>query len=280
MTDETRLTPEERALLEAQKKATQEDGAWEVAGSRYPIQSPQGDRIGMIAISVPHPKSPPNWEPIYVLDYAEEIAAYIVAAANAVPGLLDEIARLRGDVAGLRDVRIPAMQKHWGDALNDLAKCEAELDALREALAEELAQRRPRPCARFRGGDKVKYRKKPVVIEAWQYMPATVEHIRGVCRSSHNGTVWPSDHLHTAHEGQYVYLQNGDWIIPEPDGEHFYPCKPDIFAATYEPVRDFCDHEIGSEIGTILCDKEPFHEGPHRISNRVRSSASPTTETK
>jgi hypothetical protein len=28
----------------------------------------------------------------------------------------------------------------------------------------------------------------------------------------------------------------GDWIIRGVKGE-FYPCKPDIFAATYEPVE-------------------------------------------
>jgi hypothetical protein len=29
--------------------------------------------------------------------------------------------------------------------------------------------------------------------------------------------------------------QKGDWIIKGVKGE-FYPCKPDIFDATYEPV--------------------------------------------
>lgn len=45
-------------------------------------------------------------------------------------------------------------------------------------------------------------------------------------------------HLHTIHEGQKVSLEVGDWILPEPDGVHFYPCKPDIFAATYEPAGE------------------------------------------
>ena len=35
---------------------------------------------------------------------------------------------------------------------------------------------------------------------------------------------------------QKAYLADGDWIIVEPDGVHHYPCKPDIFAATYEPA--------------------------------------------
>ena len=37
----------------------------------------------------------------------------------------------------------------------------------------------------------------------------------------------------TIHE-QRAYLLDGDWIITEPDGSHHYPCKPDIFEATYE----------------------------------------------
>jgi hypothetical protein len=36
---------------------------------------------------------------------------------------------------------------------------------------------------------------------------------------------------------QHVFLSEGDWIVPEPDGEHFYPIKPDVFAATYEPAE-------------------------------------------
>jgi len=41
----------------------------------------------------------------------------------------------------------------------------------------------------------------------------------------------------TIHQ-QRVYLQNGDWVITEPDGLHHYPCKPDIFAATYEAIEE------------------------------------------
>lgn len=78
-----------------------------------------------------------------------------------------------------------------------------------------------------------KYRKKPVVIEAEQFLGVDTAAVRGVCVCGSR----PS-HLHTIHEGQLVYLEHGDWIIPEPDGEHFYPCKPDIFEATYEAVDD------------------------------------------
>jgi hypothetical protein len=81
-----------------------------------------------------------------------------------------------------------------------------------------------------------KFRKKLVVIEAVQY----AEHeklVKGMCNSTScytSGNNRP--HVHTIHDGQIVNLEVGDWIIPEPDGEHFYPCKPDIFEATYEAV--------------------------------------------
>lgn len=45
-------------------------------------------------------------------------------------------------------------------------------------------------------------------------------------------------HVHTIHNNQIVLIEVGDYIIPEPDGVHFYPCRPDIFEATYEPVNE------------------------------------------
>lgn len=80
------------------------------------------------------------------------------------------------------------------------------------------------------------YRKKPVVIEAVQYTEYG-KLVRGMCNSQScytAGTTAP--HVHTIHEGQIALLAVGDFIIPEPDGKHFYPVKPDIFAATYEPA--------------------------------------------
>ncbi len=81
-----------------------------------------------------------------------------------------------------------------------------------------------------------KFRKKQIVIEAVQY----VEYgklVQGMCNSSRcfaSGNMQP--HVHTIHDNQMVLLEIGDWVIPEPDGKHFHPCKPDIFEATYEAV--------------------------------------------
>ena len=82
-----------------------------------------------------------------------------------------------------------------------------------------------------------KYRKKPVVIEAEQY----VEYgklVKGMCNSrTCFSRVNNKPHVHTIHKGQTVDLEIGDWIIPENDGKHFYPCKPDIFEMTYDEVE-------------------------------------------
>lgn len=77
----------------------------------------------------------------------------------------------------------------------------------------------------------MKYRKKPVEIDATQYLVGG-PHIEGLCYSPHNGLMG-GVHIHTL-EGT-MNVSHGDWIITGVQGEH-YPCKPDIFVATYEPV--------------------------------------------
>ena len=80
-----------------------------------------------------------------------------------------------------------------------------------------------------------KFRKKPVVIDAVQFSAgdqATHEHVnfgwpRG--ESPMDGKHW----VQTL-EGPLI-VSEGDWIITGVKGEH-YPCKPDIFYMTYEPV--------------------------------------------
>ena len=91
----------------------------------------------------------------------------------------------------------------------------------------------------------MRYRKKPIVIEAFQFHRAI-----GACadnapiwfiQAEHEGKVrvWSDDEVPYCMietlEGR-MKAENGDWIIKGVKGE-FYPCKPDIFAATYEPVE-------------------------------------------
>jgi hypothetical protein len=74
-----------------------------------------------------------------------------------------------------------------------------------------------------------RFRKIPVEIEAVQF--DGMNDPAGVLRREEDH----APYVVTIH-GQRCYIQVGDWIVPEPDGVHFYPIKPDIFAATYEPA--------------------------------------------
>jgi len=81
----------------------------------------------------------------------------------------------------------------------------------------------------------MKYKKKPVVIDAVQF-------------TGDNG-----DEISKFMQCQFPFLENGnlkigtlegvmtanpnDWIIKGVKGE-FYPCKPDIFKTTYECVEN------------------------------------------
>ncbi|WP_121605524.1 hypothetical protein [Virgibacillus sp. Bac332] len=86
----------------------------------------------------------------------------------------------------------------------------------------------------------MKYRKKPVVIEAFKYgiddMP---EWFKEACRN--NIITMISQYAGEARWCEIETLEGtmtaneGDYIIKGVNGE-FYPCKPDIFKQTYELV--------------------------------------------
>lgn len=89
-----------------------------------------------------------------------------------------------------------------------------------------------------------KYRKKPVVIEAMRFesgrTPGHGYEVATWCGGRFNTDVKPSDHTDVRYSISIPTLEGvmtadeGDWIIRGVQGE-FYPCKPDIFEATYEP---------------------------------------------
>jgi hypothetical protein len=89
-----------------------------------------------------------------------------------------------------------------------------------------------------------KYRKKPVVIEAIQLNTEySDENMNEVCSfiGSKNFRVANMDPLDAfivivTLEGD-IKASPGDYIIKGVKGE-FYPCKPDIFEQTYEPVTE------------------------------------------
>lgn len=79
-----------------------------------------------------------------------------------------------------------------------------------------------------------KFRKKPVVIEAVQWLGFNyneVTQFQGGCAEYEGGKV-----IIQTLEGE-MRASVGDWIIKGVNGE-FYPCKPDIFEKTYESVED------------------------------------------
>lgn len=107
----------------------------------------------------------------------------------------------------------------------------------------------------------MKFRKKPVVVEAvqWNVPPADgsapswgreckdhpavrgtnyleVHELLGTSGCSREEPYWDWSVMGVIEtlEGRHVVIP-GDWIITGVQGEH-YPCKPDIFAATYEPA--------------------------------------------
>ena len=102
----------------------------------------------------------------------------------------------------------------------------------------------------------MKYRKKPVVVNAEKWsgwkrfkdcdkyhpvikpLPLFMSFSIGMSLGSYHGTNGiPPQKLGWVRtlEGGHI-IQPGDWLIEGVEGE-FYPCKPDIFEKTYEPVE-------------------------------------------
>lgn len=97
----------------------------------------------------------------------------------------------------------------------------------------------------------MKYRKKPIVIEA-RKVPAepTIDDQNARARyiSERDSITDWCDGYALRDEGESAHIvistlegdmraNPGDWIIKGVNGE-FYPCKPDIFEKSYEPVED------------------------------------------
>jgi hypothetical protein len=87
------------------------------------------------------------------------------------------------------------------------------------------------------------YRKKPVIIEAVQYdgCNESVKQVREFVGKELEGN--GHDLFIETLEGVHI-CSPGDFVIKGVKGE-FYPCKPDIFEMTYEPVIRECDQRDG-----------------------------------
>lgn len=90
------------------------------------------------------------------------------------------------------------------------------------------------------------FREKPVVIEAIQWSDNHRDMFDFLTGTTNQPLTNSEDNFYIDHsrikgglviktlEGEHVATL-GDWIIKGAKGE-FYPCEPDIFAATYEEV--------------------------------------------
>ncbi len=93
-----------------------------------------------------------------------------------------------------------------------------------------------------------KFRKKPVVVEAFQFPGFGVSFDFGISKVlAFEDWLYENGGLsHIKYKGNTVVISTlegdmiglpGDWIIKGTNGE-FYPCKPEIFKEIYEPVDE------------------------------------------
>lgn len=95
----------------------------------------------------------------------------------------------------------------------------------------------------------MKFRKKPVVIEAMQWTGDNLADVLQFTGKHDKFNEWFENFkdyaAHVSKDGNIFKIftlegtmdaSPGDWIIKGVKGEH-YPCRPDIFAMTYEPVE-------------------------------------------
>lgn len=89
----------------------------------------------------------------------------------------------------------------------------------------------------------MKYRKKPVIIEAEQFLYSTEKQAK---YGAPTGDMFMEYPIWIDSKGPYIeiptmegalFARNRDWIITGVKGER-YPCNDEIFKSTYEVVTD------------------------------------------
>lgn len=108
----------------------------------------------------------------------------------------------------MADIQACHAAKKQASSIDTMSAAVAAENKVTEEPKEQEATAEQKPVV-------AKYRKLPVVIEAYQAKEELqIETLEGTMTAN-----------------------PGDWIIKGVNGE-LYPCKPDIFAKTYEPVRE------------------------------------------
>ena len=81
----------------------------------------------------------------------------------------------------------------------------------------------------------MKFRKKPVVIDAVRWTGQNPDAVNSLATVYGTLRPQPDGSLEIATLEGTMRAEPGDWIIRGVKGE-CYPCKPDIFEATYDPA--------------------------------------------
>ncbi len=82
----------------------------------------------------------------------------------------------------------------------------------------------------------MKFTKKPITIEAIQWVGENLTDITKFCPSVDSSNLKEGELTISTLEGILIVSIN-DWVIKGVKGE-FYPCKPDIFELTYDKEKN------------------------------------------
>ncbi len=85
----------------------------------------------------------------------------------------------------------------------------------------------------------MKYRKKPVEIEALQWTGQNHKEVSNFCRNSyffHIEIDKSSTTIYIETSKGTIIAKEGDYIIKDGKGE-YYPCKEDVFNLTYDKIN-------------------------------------------
>jgi hypothetical protein len=81
----------------------------------------------------------------------------------------------------------------------------------------------------------MKYRKKPIVVEAIQWTGDNIREIKALDGERFSRVQFDNGHVFIESLEGHMVANLMDYIIKGVKGE-LYPCKPDIFKETYEKV--------------------------------------------
>lgn len=140
------------------------------------------------------------------------------------------------------------------------------------ATVERVAKTSDLTALRIRGAMMERYRRKPIVVEAERFRYDRYDDLKGKyglrqehSRDHHERLAWMA-----TRDGERCVC-DGDWIITESNGE-CYPCKSDLFSATFEP-EDGVD--LRAILEEIVAAAGPGSDGivdSHRFNAAVKAA--------